>query len=201
AFGGSGQDGGSPGSGEEEVDDLFGGASLEGNLGQVTLQWMSNINNSIVLQEELGGTESGPQNRQGAEANPGYALYVRTGAGRVTLQASFVRVGDTYKHGAMAGYRPAAATGELTYRVNDTWEVTGVYHRTDDWPDHPERGLGAVVGIRLGNGVALAGQLLHRDYDTSLAATESEKVAGLLLGVAFGDQFGPLARDRAHAAE
>ena len=208
AFGGPGQDGGrldADGDGtidaDSELDDWFAGASLEGALGRVTLQWMSNINNSLALQEELGREADGGLTARAEDANPGLGALRRTGAGLLTLQGSYVRARDEFQHGVMAGHRPAAATGELTYRVNHSWEVTGVYHYTDDWPDHAERGVGGVVGTRLAPGLSVAAQYLHRSHDTAISATDTERVAALLVDVEFGELFGPLARNRASAVE
>ncbi len=208
AFGGPGQDGGpldADRDGEIErenaLDDYFAGASLEGALGQVTVQWMSNINNGLTLQDELGRGTDGSLTGQAEKASPGMAAYLRTGLGPLILQGSYVRVRDEYEHGVMAGHRPSAAAGELTYRVNHTWEITGVYHHTDDWPGHAQRGVGGVVGIRLAPGLSVAAQYLQRTHDRDLSGTDRERVAAVLLDVEFGELFGPLVRNRASAVE
>ena len=204
-FGGSGQDGGPNGASidaaDDDLDDYFLGVSVAGAPGKLAVRYISNLNNSLALQEALGRTAAGNATARAETANPGLALYGRTGAGPVTLQASYVAARDAYQYGALAGHRPTAATGELTYRVNHTWEATAVYHHTADWPDRAERGAGAVVGARLAPGLSLAAQYLHRSHDTDLSGTDREQVAALLLDVAFGELFGPLVRNRASAME
>jgi hypothetical protein len=178
----------------EQLDDFYAGVGVDGALGQITVQWMSNLNSSIALQNELNLTEDGEPTDRAEEANAGVNVYARTGTGPLTLQGSYVAVQEDYERGAMAGHQPAAATGELTYRANDTWQATAVYHYTDDWPGHAERGVGGVIGARLAPGLSLAGQVLHREHDSGLSNTDSENLAAVLLDAEFGAVFGPLVR-------
>jgi len=186
---------------DEKLNDFFAGLSLQGGPGKVAVRWMSNLNNSITLQDEVGHQADGDPTARTEDANPGLAVYVRTRAGPVTLQGAYVSAQNEYEQGLLAGHRPRAATGELTYRFDGIWEATAVYQHTGDWPGHARRGIGAVVGARLAPGLSVAAEYLERSHHRAHSSIRGERLASLLLDVEFGEMFGPLVRTRASAFE
>ena len=199
-YGGAGQEGSLNADNEpadtDDLDDVFAGINYEGDAGGLAVQYMSNLNNSLALQEELGRDSN--DNVVGAEdAVGGLTLFGHGEVGPLQGQLSYVTALADYDLGNFAGRRPSALNGELTWTGagmlpdERPLRATLVYSHTEEWFDHPENSMGAVVGTDIAEGVAVAGEVLHRDYDSSLSSgADTETIASARLAVGFAELLG-----------
>lgn len=199
-YGGAGQEG-SLSDGEpadtDDLDDVFAGINYEGDAGGLAVQYMSNLNNSLALQEELGTRNDQEQLTAAEDAVGGLTLFGHGEVGPLQGQLSYVTALADYELGNFAGRRPSALNGELTWTGagmlpdERPLRATLVYSHTEEWFDHPENSVGAVVGTDLAEGVAVAGEVLHRDYDSSLSSgADTETIASGRLAVGFSELLG-----------
>jgi hypothetical protein len=177
---------------DDELNDFLLGGSVDLDQGTVALSWMSNLNNSIGLVdtfEELADDED-PAFASEDEVG-GLNVYGGVDLGPARLQISYVTALDDYTVGSWAGNRPSALWGELTFGGlavgGRELAVTGVYGQTDEWAGHAESTYGVVVDTALADGITLAAQYLHREYDEEFGGgLDTEDLFALQLTAEFG---------------
>ncbi len=190
-YGGRGADGNAgattPGEdADDELNDMFLGIAGEFDRFTVAVNWMSNLNNSITLIDELDPTE---------DAVAGLDLYGSITLGPATLQLNYVSAMDSYTQGGLADLQPMALWGELTFGGlmlgNREWTITGLFGQTDEWPGHPETTYGIVIDVALFDGVTLSGEYLRREFDATLSSPlDTEDLFALQLSTEFGALIG-----------
>lgn len=188
-YSGRGPDGNDELSVEEAKDDeangFFVGATGDFGFGSAAVSWISNLNDSIALADELSVAE---------DAVGGLNLYGSADLGPARLQLSYVSALDDYTVGDYAGQQPWALAAELTFEGLNVggreMAVTAVYWKTDEWVERAENTYGIVIDTALADGITLSAQYLHRDYDEEFSELDSDDLIAVQLTTEFGWVFG-----------